>query len=68
MHSENCQPIRLAQLVENTQRDNGIKGEKNLFAEDNIRGGRSRENILLDRFFFELLLRTDNDLLVSEMK
>ena len=51
MHSENCQPIRLAQLVENTQRDNGIKGEKNLFAEDNIRGGRSRENILLDRFF-----------------
>ena len=30
--------------------------------------GRSRENFLLNRFFFLILLRTDNDLVVSEMK
>ena len=30
--------------------------------------GRLRENFLLNRFFFLILLRTDNDLVVSEMK
>ena len=33
-----------------------------------ISKGRSREKFLLDRFFIKILLRRDNDLLVSEMK